>query len=81
MFVPDVTPLIDHTLPPVFVTVPDVLVTVPEATVIVREYVERSAEQVGGVVIIMNGSTFTKLVIEGDVATHPAALVTTTSTI
>jgi hypothetical protein len=81
IFVPEVTPVTDQTLPPVLVTVPEVLVTVPELTFIIREYVERSGEHVGGDVIIMNGRIFTKFVITGDTETHPVALVTITSTV
>jgi len=81
ILVPEITFVIDHTLPPVLVTVPEVLVTVPELTFIISEYVERSGEQVGGDVIIMNGRIFTKFVMTGDTETHPVTLVTITSII
>jgi hypothetical protein len=59
IFVPDGTPDIAHTEPPVLVTTPDVLVTVPEFTTTESEYVVKSGEHVAGTVIKINGNGFT----------------------
>jgi hypothetical protein len=80
MFVADGTPVIDHESPLMFVTVPDVLVTVPELTPTTSEYVNRSGAHAGAVVMNIVGKGFTKFCITDEVAVHPLAFVTITST-
>src|SRR5664280_2797875 len=80
-FTPAKTPVIVQTFAPVLVAIPEVHVTVPVLTVTASEYVAKSVEQVAGVVIKINGEGLTKLNIPAEVAEHPPAFVTTTSTI
>ena len=77
MFVTFGTPVMLQTLPPRFVTVPEPHVTVPELTVTPAEYVNRSAEQVAGVVIVIVGNGLTVISTLFDLL-HPVAVMVST---